>query len=411
MTLEELTNSLLRAYYDARQHKRNKNSQLQFEENFEENIVHLAIEIYHDRYILLPSTCFMVTNPVKREVFAAEFRDRIIHHFIYSAIAPMFERTFIEDCYSCRTGKGTLYGARRLHQHIKVASKNFTEEAFILKLDLQGYFMSINRHLLYQKVIKTMTKFKNRKAACGKTWGERVDYILMQKLLKQIIYNNPTQDCVMRGKPSLWRDLPKNKTLFGTGEGCGLPIGNLTSQLFSNVYLSDFDNYCKRDLGLKHYGRYVDDFYIVHTDKDFLLRLVGTLRAKLKDDLMLTLHPKKIYLQSIYKGVTFLGFRLKGSSFMIGRRQKVGLKRTVHQYNNKCSQNSEQKLLKFNEQINSYLGGMVHTSSYRFRRRWIDKINVKNTHYIAVNSDYTKIKSRHYLAKSRITTIEEDFFS
>ena len=134
MTLEELTNSLLRAYYDARKHKRNKNSQLQFEENFEENIVHLAFEIFHDRYTLQPSTCFMVTNPVKREVFAAEFRDRIIHHFIYTAISPMFERTFIEDCYSCRTGKGTLYGARRLHQHIKTVSKNFTEEAYILKL-------------------------------------------------------------------------------------------------------------------------------------------------------------------------------------------------------------------------------------------------------------------------------------
>ena len=409
MTLEELTNSLLRAYYDARKHKRNKNSQLQFEENFEENIVHLAFEIFHDRYTLQPSTCFMVTNPVKREVFAAEFRDRIIHHFIYTAISPMFERTFIEDCYSCRTGKGTLYGARRLHQHIKTVSKNFTEEAYILKLDLQGYFMSIDRHLLYQKVIETMTKFRRRKAPCGKKWEERIDYPLMQKLLKQVIYNNPTQDCVMRGKPSQWNDLPLNKTLFGTGKGCGLPIGNLTSQLFSNIYLSDFDNYCKRDLALKHYGRYVDDFYILHTDKSHLLQLVDTIRVKLKDELLLTLHPKKIYLQSIYKGVTFLGFRIKGANFMIGRRQKVGLKQAVHQYNNCRQQKAEHKLMKFNVQINSYLGGMVHTSSYRFRKRWIDKINVKSMHYIAVNSNYTKIKSRHHFAKPRITSIEDDF--
>ena len=411
MTLENLTNLLLKAYYDARKHKRNKNSQLQFEENFEENIVNLANEIFHDRYTLLPSTCFMVTSPVKREVFAAEFRDRIIHHFIYNAISPMFERTFIEDCYSCRVGKGTLYGARRLHEHMRIASKNFTEEAYILKLDLQGYFMSIDRHILYQKVIQTMTKFKNRKSSCGKTWGERIDYTLMMKLLKIVIYNNPTKECIMHGKLSQWNGLPRNKTLFGTGDGCGLPIGNLTSQLFSNIYLSDFDNYCKRELGMKHYGRYVDDFFFIHQDKDLLLSLVSTVRTKLHNDVKLTLHPKKIYFQSIYKGVTFLGFRLKGPHFMIGRRQKVGLKRAIYKYNNATSDKSEQKLWKFNELINSYLGGMVHTSSFRFRQRWLGKIETKQLHYIAPSVDFSKIKSRHYLTKQRFTSLEEDFLN
>lgn len=149
ITKEQLLVDLFKAYYDARKHKRNTRNQLRFEMNLEENLVNLRDELYERTYKVGRSTCFIIEDPVKREIFAADFRDRVVHHLVYNYIMPIFERTFIADSYSCRKGKGTLYGVKRLEHHIRSCSKNYTTTVYALKMDIQGYFMNINRKRLF----------------------------------------------------------------------------------------------------------------------------------------------------------------------------------------------------------------------------------------------------------------------
>ncbi len=147
---EKLLQEIFQAYFDARKHKRNTLSQLRFEMNLETNLVELADDIYARRYKTSPSYCFIVDYPAKREIFAAGFRDRVVHHLLYNHLSTIFERLFIADCYACRKNFGTHYGIQRLEHHIRSCTDNFTRRAWILKLDIRGYFMSIDKKILYR---------------------------------------------------------------------------------------------------------------------------------------------------------------------------------------------------------------------------------------------------------------------
>lgn len=283
-----LLTELILSYYCARANKRNTHSQVRFERDLISNL----LELYHDllsfRYRVGRSMCFIIERPVKREVFAASFRDRIVHHLLYRYLSPVFEPRFIYDSYSCRVGKGTLFGIERLEHHIRSVSRNYTQPCWVLKLDLEGYFMHINRSCLYDIVVTGLR-------AKGKHLQE--EYALMEYLLRQVIFNEPTKGCYRKGPLSDWDGLPPSKSLFMAPEGCGLPIGNLTSQLFSNIYLNVFDQFVKRELKCRHYGRYVDDFYVVGANPRELLALIPRMSSFLTDRLGLTLHPRKIFLR------------------------------------------------------------------------------------------------------------------
>ena len=312
---EKLLTDLFTAYYTARSNKRNTHNQVRVERDLSNKL----IELYHDilacRYKVGRSICFIIERPVKREVFAASFRDRIVHHYLYNYLMPIFDPMFIYDSYSCRVGKGTLFGINRLEHHIRSCSNNYTRECWVLKLDLTGYFMSMNRQRLYDIVIGHLRRTGHDKDS---------EFRTVVYLLQKVIFNEPTKGCYMKGKRSDWEGLPPSKSLFHTPEGCGLPIGNLTSQLFSNIYLNEFDQYVKRVLKVKRYGRYVDDFYLVDNSKDRLLSLIDPIRKFLDRELFLTLHPKKIYLQRQEKGVQFLGTVLKnGHRYMSARGHKM----------------------------------------------------------------------------------------
>ena len=149
---EKITLDLFQAYFDARKNKRNTINALMFEKHLEANVFELFEEIVNYRYKPKPSICFIVDKPVKREIFAADFRDRVVHHFIYNYIAPIFETSFITDCYSCRKGKGTHYGIKRIDHFLRSCSQNYSQDCYILKLDIKGYFMSINKTLLFEKI-------------------------------------------------------------------------------------------------------------------------------------------------------------------------------------------------------------------------------------------------------------------
>lgn len=172
ITKEQLLLDLYRAYKDARKHKRNRNYQLKFEFNLEENLIDLRDELISGTYKPFPSNCFIIHDPKMREVFAAHFRDRIVHHLFYNYTYKVFETTFIYDSYSCIKNRGTHFGIERLKHHILSVSKGYTKPCYVLKIDIKGYFMNINRKILLELSRKTLLKNKTQYDY------EFVDYLL-----------------------------------------------------------------------------------------------------------------------------------------------------------------------------------------------------------------------------------------
>ncbi len=359
---EQLLLDLYRAYKDARRHKRGRNYQLKFEFKLEENLVELRDELYEGRYCPGCSTCFVIHDPKMREVFAAHFRDRIVHHLFYNYTHTLFERTFISDSYSCITGRGTHYGIERMKHHIRSVSQGYSYACYVMKIDIRGYFMHINRELLYKICWDTLTKMKKRKSDVpGKTWGDKLDYVLLEFLLDKIIYSNPLDNCCLLGQESDWVNLPPEKSLFCAQVGCGLPIGNLSSQLFSNVYMNRFDQFVKRELGCKHYGRYVDDAYIVADNRSFLHSLIPLISKFLRNELGLILNTEKLRIIDARYGVEFLGAYIKPFRTYIARTSLQRIKRKIPQIPQENSR-------RFQSSINSFLGVMSHYDSYHLRR-------------------------------------------
>ena len=252
---EQLLQDIFRAYYDARRNKRNTGSQVKFEMDLEHNLVGLYEEIRTRTYRPSPCICFITFDPVRREVFASTFRDRVVHHLLFNYIAPLFETTFIHDSYSCRREKGTLWGIERFEHHLRSCTENYTREAYVLKLDIKGYFMSIDKRQLHGIIIQEI----ERKTCVRGKWNNRLDKELVGFLLDRILLRDPKAGVRLVGRPEDWEGLPPSKSLFHSAPGTGLPIGDLTSQLFSNIYLNRLDTFAKRTLHCRHYGSNVDD--------------------------------------------------------------------------------------------------------------------------------------------------------
>lgn len=352
---DQLLEDLFKAYFDARKNKRNTINALKFELNLEENIFSLFEEIISGKYTLKPSICFVVNKPVKREIFAADFRDRVVHHLVYNYISPIFERKFINDAYSCRQGKGVHYGIKRTEHFIRSCFLNYYQNCYILKVDIKSYFMSINKKLLFDLTISEIKKEKDRKRG-----DLGFSFLLVKELLRVIIFSDPTKNCIIKGKRKDWNGLPKGKSLFSAENGCGLPIGNLTSQLFGNVYLNKLDHFIKNELKIKYYGRYVDDMLIVHQDKHYLKRVAFEIKNYLARESFLSLHPKKTYLQESSKGVIYLGLIIKPYRKYISKRIKNNFYDAV--FNKKGNE-------KIKETVNSYLGIMSHCNSYNLKQK------------------------------------------
>jgi len=389
---KQLLYDLFQAYYDARKNKRNTVNALAFEIDYERKLFELYEEIKNGKYEIGPSICFIIFKPVQREVFAADFRDRIVHHLIYNYISPIFERLFIYDSYSCRKGKGTSCGINRLDHFIRSCSQNYNRDCHILKIDIKGYFMSMDRSILYQKIEKILYRFSD---------AADFDIDLVMRLIHKVIFHDPTQNCVIRGRKDNWKGLPKTKSLFFADENKGLPIGNLTSQLFGNVYLNDFDHFVKHRLGIKYYGRYVDDIIIAHQDKEYLKSIIPILREYLQDELLLELHRDKIYLQHFSKGVNFLGTIIKPYRIYIRNRIKGNFYRKIQYWNNFLSRKRYQltstDVKQFLSSINSYLGIMKHYNTYKLRKKMLTKnlsSHFDDYDYICISSDYDKLTAK-----------------
>lgn len=289
---DPLLSDLFQAYYDARRHKRKTHSQLRFEMDLEHHLVQLCEELRYRTYTPSHAICFIIRDPKQREVFASSFRDRVVHHLYYNYIAAWCDRLFVYDSYSCRMGKGTLFGIERLEHHIRSVSRNYTREAYVLKLDLMGYFMSIPRGLLREKVQAMMRK------VLPKTDLPEDIRSLVVWLTDVFTMHDPLADCRVRGSVRDWEGLPQSKSLWYSPDCVGLPIGDLTSQLYSNIFLNGLDQYVVRELGCRHYGRYVDDFYLLSPSRTELKRWLARLLPFART-LGMRIHPRKIILQPV----------------------------------------------------------------------------------------------------------------
>ena len=374
LTREQLLVDIIRAYKDARRHKRKREYLLAFDMNLEENLTDLRDELWNGTYEARPSTCFIIRDPKVREVFAADFRDRIVHHLYYNYTCGLFEQTFIVDSYSCRKGKGTHYGIERLKQHVEKVSGMYSRQAYILKMDVKGYFMSIDRRLLLDIVLRTLKENRNKPSGeKGKIWNEKVDFDFVEYLSRKIILLDPTDGCIRRGSARDWEILPPSKSLFSSKEGCGLPIGNLTSQLFSNVYMNEFDQHVGKilqsDREEVHYGRYVDDAFVVSQSKRRLRRLIKELSAFFQAELGLLLHPDKVIIIPMRHGVEFLGAFVKPHRTYVSRKTLRRMKPKINRLESSDDPHGIQASL------NSFLGILCHYRSYRIRRRdvWLNR--------------------------------------
>lgn len=368
-TFEQLLYQLHLSYLQARKNKRNTHNQLAFELNQETNLHQLAKAIFDRKYTPQPCIAFIIQKPVIREIFAADFTDRVIHHFIYRCIYPIIDRKLIYDTYSCRIGKGTLFGINRAKGFMRSCSEDFTKNTYFLKLDIEAYFMNMNHDILFEKVVEMLPPNKINFLGVSR---ETLIY-----LIRQTIFNNVTVNCRIKGNKSDWLGLPPSKSLFNYPNNTGLPIGNLTSQVFGNVYMSTFDHYVRNEMKIKYYGRYVDDMLFFHNEKSQLESLIPPLSNFLLSQLKLKVHPNKIVLKSIKEGIPFLGQIIKPHATFVGSRTKLNFYHSIQEINKIFSVVPEftwKQLCDVRATLNSYLGCMQHTNSYNLRKAMLGKL-------------------------------------
>jgi retron-type reverse transcriptase len=283
---------LVQAYFDCRQHKRTTASALRFEQGLERNLLALHEELASGSYRPGRSICFAISRPRPREVWAAEFRDRIVHHLLYNQVADRFHRRFIADSCACIPGRGTLYAARRLEAKVRSQTQNWSKPGFYLKCDLANFFVSIDKRVLWPLLMKQITE---------RWW---------RGLCKVVLFHDPRQDYELQGSAETLAAVPVHKRLANAGRYSGLPIGNLSSQFFANVLLNELDQHIKHRIGARHYTRYVDDMVLLHESPQWLNAAKASIDSFLPG-LGLALNPRKTVLQPISRGIDYVGQVIK----------------------------------------------------------------------------------------------------
>lgn len=385
------TEGLLEAYYDCRKRKRKTASAIMYEMDYEGKLVALRDRINARTYSPGKSMCFVVTRPRYREVFAAAFEDRIIHHWIALRLEPLFEQIFSPRTFNCRKEKGQLYGVQMLYNDVRECSENYTRDCYIMKLDLQGFFMSINKAMLADMVDTFIVEY----------YKNEDDKETLRYLCRTVVLHEPEKNCERHSPARYWDYLPPNKSLFTNGEGLGVAIGNLFSQLFANFLLNILDWYLLRELVFKYVGRYVDDFYIIDTDKAKLLVAVPKIRELLAG-YGLTLHPDKFYIQHYTKGVQFTGSIVKKDRIYTANGTVKNAVVAVRCLNRAQTIDEVTHAV---DSINSYLGCLRHANEYNTRVKVLQRLDSRVFQWIYIKGHYevVAIKKKY---KQRTKTLQ-----
>tara|TARA_Y100000034_G_scaffold135590_2_gene208166 strand:- start:1589 stop:2884 length:1296 start_codon:yes stop_codon:yes gene_type:complete len=370
------------AWLKARKGKKPSVNQLQFDNNWSGNLLQLQQSINDCTWQPLPSTCFIALKPKAREIHAPDFSDRVVHHWLVPQLEALWEPAFIFDSYANRKGKGSHAAVARLQQFIRQVPK-----AYYLQLDIHNFFNSIHRPTLWAMLKRKLIKV-----------GASIQVLhATHALLKQ----HPLQQgASYRCNDAERAAVPMHKRLENSASGCGLPIGNLSSQFFANVYLDALDQFVKHTLKAKCYIRYVDDFIIVHSDKAQLQQwqcdieqfIATRLQLKLKQD---------IRLSPLTDGVDFLGYVVRPTHTSARRRVvshfKVALAGWESQHvTGQTVTATPESIRHIRSVIASYLGHIKQADSHRL----ISKINQR---YPWVSAVTANLKFHHQLENTLVT--------
>lgn len=333
--------NILDASRKARKGKRKKNSTAVFEVNLEKEIHEIKNELALGNYKCGNYKEFFITEPKKRMISAAPYKDRVVHHALCNVIEPIFDKSFIFDSYANRKGKGTHKAILR-YQFFSRYNK------YALKCDIKKYFPSID-HIILKNLIR-------KKIGCNKTIS----------LIENIIDNSNDQESVV--------DYFCGDDLFTPFERKrGLPIGNLTSQFFANIYLNPLDHFIKENLKCKCYVRYVDDFVLLGNNKSDLFLIKKSI-VDFLEKLRIKLNEKKSMVYKTEKGVKFLGHKIFPNYRLLKKENKISFKRKINVKQKLCSEN-KLSLEKFIQSLNSWNAHSAFSNTIRLRRKIFNQIN------------------------------------
>lgn len=315
--------NLFEAWNEFKKGKRNRKDVQTFERFLEDNIFDLHQKLKTKTYNHFSYIAFNIYDPKFRHIHKAQVVDRIVHHAIVSVIEPIFDNAFIHDSYSCRKNKGTHEAVRRLFRFIRKVSNNYREDCFGLKLDIKKFFESVDHDILIHLISKK----------------------IQDKDLLWLIGN-------------ILKSFSREK---------GIPIGNLTSQLFANIYLDELDWFVKQKLKVKYYIRYADDFIILSFDREYLNRLIPIIAVFLKTNLILSLHENKIVLRKYIQGIDFLGYVVLPHYILPRTKTK---RRIFKKLSIKLGDLSKGIISEesFNQSMQSYLGYLSHAKANRLTK-------------------------------------------
>jgi RNA-directed DNA polymerase len=328
------------AYYDCRRNKRNTAQQIRFEFHLEKNLWNLYEDLKNETYRPGSHIYFIITKPKPREVWAANFRDRIVHHILYNRIFDV-EKTYIKTSYACLKNRGTLKCAKDFQKCLRKLWKDRNNYRY-LQVDIANFYVSIDKEILKEQ-IKSIT-----------------DNLKTIELLSMFADQNPTKKYFYKGDPRLKELIPERKTLFR--KETGLPIGNLTSQMFANLYLNHFDHWVLENI-TPYYYRYLDDMVLILPKTQSINKVIDNLNNFL-GTLNLKLNSSKTKHNVIDCGVNLAGYIIKPFSICIRNSTKYRAKRATER-----------------QSINSYYGMFCHINCYSLRKSIAKRNNLKMFYY------------------------------
>ena len=345
--------NLILAFKKARKKKTTKPYVIGFEQNLKNNLLNLQNELTFLYYEPKHLETFILRDPKTRKISKSEFRDRIVHHAICNVIEPIFEKQFIYDSYANRKNKGVLKAIQRFEEFKRKVSCNNSKHAYVLKCDIYHYFETVQHEILLKIINK---KISNSKIL----W-----------LIKKILSNHRTMK-----------------------EGTGMPLGNLTSQFFANVYLNELDQFVKHKLKAEYYIRYVDDFVIFSQKRGLLKKYKQKINAYLNQELALILHPDKSRIIPINRGTEFLGFKIFSHHKMPKKKNR---KKFIRKIKDLCKKYDERKISydKIYDTIEGWISYAKNANTYKLRKKILKKIEPKFRNEIS-----TKEINRHLKHKS-----------
>ena len=379
------------AYDDCIRGKMGSPQAIEYMQIAETDLPKLAWEMWTGAYEPSTSTCFLVEYPKLREVFAANFRDRIVHHWICMRLEPLFEERFVSQgdvSFNCRKGYGTQKAVESVKAGFERVTGHYTRPAWVFKGDLVGFFMSICKSRLWYLLERFIVR---------RYHGDHKDILI--NLTRVTVMHHPERNCILNTDPKKWLGLARNKSMFTCGEDRGEPIGNLTTQLFANFLLSFFDMFVSFVFRHKSYSyaRFVDDFVLVCDDIGFMMQAVPRLEAFLRDCLLLELHKDKRYIQPVSHGVKFVGAVIKPGRTYLSNKTRARMLERIHGFNSLIEEKEELTVLdcqRIEQVLNSYLGFCKPHRTYRMRRSALESFGPRFYRYFYIRNHHDSVRTR-----------------